>query len=200
MSLHKGDRIALADYLVHVAYNHYALVVGASHFDLTKHPSFSKQKEWSDARAWDTDWNSVKSVPLLRAMVQTYKIDKHRGTKSCISKKQFDYASSVPSAKAQELRKRVRAALIPLGYYKIDELGFYLCRLGGRKFRVGADFGGRYAQLRYVVARPEFKRVHPLDQFRFEQVLGFGRGLGFHRRGECRWRVLAGQRTRSVFF
>lgn len=38
------------------------------------------------------------------------------------------------------------------------------------------DFGGRNAQLRYCVARPEFKGVHPLLQFRFERALGFGLG------------------------
>ena len=38
------------------------------------------------------------------------------------------------------------------------------------------DYGGRHAQLRYVVARPEFKDVHPWTQFRFERVLGFGQG------------------------
>jgi hypothetical protein len=176
-SLPKADRMAFADYLAHTSCNHYAFVVGATHFDLRKHPSAYLEKAWLDTRALSApDWNSVKSVPLLRAMVQTYKIDQHRGTQSCVSKKQFEYASSIRSIKAPELRKRLRATLKPLGYYKTDELGYYLCRMARREFRVGADFGGRYAQLRYVVVRPEFKRVHPLDQFRFEQVMGLGRG------------------------
>ena len=38
------------------------------------------------------------------------------------------------------------------------------------------DFGGRSAQLRYSVVRPEFKGVHPRSQFRFERALGFGLG------------------------
>lgn len=176
-SLPKADRIAFADYLAHVSYNHHAFVVGAADFDLRKHPSAYLEKEWRDTQALTApDWGSAKNVPLLRAMVQTYKIDQHKGTPSSVSKKQFEYASSIRTIKAPELRKRLRATLKSLGYYKTDELGHYLCRMARREFRVDADFGGRYAQLRYVVVRPEFKRVHPLSQFRFEQVLAFGRG------------------------
>ena len=47
---------------------------------------------------------------------------------------------------------------------------------GKQKFSVNVDFGGRYAQLRYSVVRPEFKGVHPLSQFRFERAMGFGLG------------------------
>jgi hypothetical protein len=74
------------------------------------------------------------------------------------------------------LRKRVRAALKPLGYFKIDELGYYHCRAHDREFTVHVDFGGRSAQLRYCVALPEFAGVHQLSQFCFERALGFGHG------------------------
>jgi len=144
--------------------------------DLNQHPYSAKEKAWRDIRALATDWNSERSVPLLRTMVQQYKIDQHRGNPSCVSKKQFEYASSIRSVKAPELRRRVRGALKPLGYYKIDELGWYCCRQGDREFRVDVDYGGRDAQLRYVVALPEFKGVHPLSQFGFERALGMGRG------------------------
>jgi hypothetical protein len=117
-----------------------------------------------------------RSVPLLRATVQQYKIDTQRGVASCVSEEEFRLASSVRSVKAPELRKRVRAALKPLGYYKIDELGYYRCRGDTREFLVHVDYGGRSAQLRYCVAMPEFPDVHPLSQFCFERALGFGLG------------------------
>lgn len=175
-SLDKADRAGFADYCAHLAHNSYSFVLGAAKLHIAQHPFYSKEKEWLDARASNTNWNAERSVPLLRAMVQQYKIDRHRRTPSSVSKEQFEYASSVRSVKAPELRKRVRNALIPLGYFKTDEQGFYLCRQGHRKFRVGVDFRGRYAQLRYVVARPEFRGVHPMLQFGFERALGFGRG------------------------
>jgi hypothetical protein len=115
-------------------------------------------------------------VPLLRAAVQQYKIDAQRGVPSCVSEAEFKLASSVRSVKAPEMRKRVRAALKPLGYYKVDDLGYYRCRNDDREFFVHADYGGRSAQLRYCVAMPEFPDVHPLSQFCFERALGFGHG------------------------
>jgi hypothetical protein len=177
LSLLKTEQAGFADYLAHAAHNHYAFVVGAQNFELPSHPFAHIEKRWLDARALTApDWNSVRSVPLLRAMVRTYKIDRHRGTQSCVTKEQFKRASSINSVKAPELRKRLRATLKPFGHYETDALGYYQCKLKGREFSVGADFGGRYAQLRYVVVHKEFKKVHPLFQFRFEQILGFGRG------------------------
>jgi len=171
-SLSEADRLAFADCCAHSAYARYGFVVNAPVFDLTKHPFFSR---WSGIPT-TSGWNTTKSVPLLRAVVQQYKIDIKRGVKSSVTKEEFEYASNVRSVKASELRKRVRAALKPLGYYKIDELGYYCCRKEGREFQVHVDYGSRRAQLRYVVARPEFKDVHPMSQFRFEQALGFGHG------------------------
>jgi hypothetical protein len=176
ISLGKADRAGFADYCAHSAHNFFGFVVDAPALNLTQHPSFANVSAWQNIRALATDWSSEKSVPLLRAMVQQYKIDQHRGNPSSVSKKQFDYASSIRSVKAPELRKRVRAALKPLGYYRIDELGWYCCRQGDREFRVYVDYGGRSAQLRYVVALAEFKGVHPLLQFGFERALGMGRG------------------------
>jgi hypothetical protein len=172
-SLSDINKVAFKDCAAHWAHRCYGFVVGAPQFDHTQHPFFSEWSGTLTSRYWDTK----KSVPMLRAIVQQYKIDKHRGVQSHISQEQFEYASSIRSVKAPELRKRVRAALKPLGYYKIDELGYYCCqRSSDREFRVHVDYGGRNAQLRYVVARPEFKDVHPLTQFRFERALGFGQG------------------------
>ena len=125
---------------------------------------------------WTRDFDDVKSVPLLRSMVQQYKIDRHNRVQSSVTREQFEHASAVRSVKAPELRKRVRAALTAFGYYESDFLGNYWCKIGKKKFAVNLDFGGRSAQLRYSVVRPEFKEVHPLLAFRFEPALGFGLG------------------------
>lgn len=159
LSLSESAKTGFADYLAHAAHNHYAFVVGSAKFDLTKHPFAYIEKERLDVKALTPpDWNSIKSVPLLRAMVQTYKIDRHRGVHSSVTKQQFDRASSILSVKAPELRKRLRAVLKPFGYYETDVLGYYHCKSEGRKFSVGADFGARNAQLRYVVVHPYLGR------------------------------------------
>jgi hypothetical protein len=67
-------------------------------------------------------------------------------------------------------------ALRPFGHYETDVLGNYCCKSGGKNFSDHVDFGSRLAQLRYCVARPEFKGVHPLSQFGFERAMGFGLG------------------------
>jgi hypothetical protein len=171
-SLNEADRLAFADCCAHWAHACYGFVIGAPKIDHTQHPFFPR---WS-ATLISGHWDTQRSVPLMRARVQQYKIDAHRGVQGHISREQFEYASSIHSVKAPELRKRVRAALKPLGYQKIDELGFYCCRQGEREFRVHVDYGGRAAQLRYVVERPEFEGIHPLMQFQFERTLGFGHG------------------------
>lgn len=171
-SLSPADRLAFADCCAHWAHACYGFVVGAPAFDHTQHQFFSQWSSTLISGSWDTR----KSVPLLRSAVQQYKIDTKRGVSSCVTKEEFECASSIRSVKAPELRKRVRATLKPLGYYRIDELGYYCCRQSDREFRVHVDYGGSHAQLRYVVARPEFKDVHPLTQFCFERALGFGQG------------------------
>ena len=149
----------------------YGFVANTPRIDHTTHPFFER---WSAVRG---DLAGVRrSVPLLRAAVQQYKIDAQRGVPSCISEDEFKLASAVRSVKAPELRKLVRAALKSLGYYRIDDLGYYRCRNEGREFLVHVDYGGRSAQLRYCVAMPEFSEVHPLSQFCFERALGFGFG------------------------
>lgn len=168
-SLSDADRTAFRDCCAHWASASYGFVVSAPPIDHTKHPFFER---------WRASFNfgMPRSVPLLRAAVQQYKMDAHRGVRSCISEELFAFASSVRSVKAPELRKRVRAALKPLGYYRIDERGSYRCRAEDREFLVHVDYGGRSAQLRYSVALPEFSHVDPLIQFCFERALGFSVG------------------------
>jgi len=172
-SLSEGDKRAFLDCCAHWASAYYGFVVKMPRLSRTDHPFFSK---WSQGPSWYRDFDDDKSVPLLRSMVQQYKIDIHNKVHSQVTKEQFERASSVRSIKAPELRKRVRGALKAFGHYETDVLGNYWCRTGKQKFSVNVDFGGRYAQLRYCVVRPEFKVVHPLSQFRFEAAMGFGFG------------------------
>jgi hypothetical protein len=171
--LSEADKRAFLDCCAHWASAYYGFVIKMPKLSLTDHPFFSK---WSRGPSWNRDFDDVKSVPLLRAIVQQYKIDLHNKVHSHVTKEQFDYASSIRSIKAPELRKRVRIALKPFGHHETDTLGNYWCRTGRQKFCVNVDFGGRSAQLRYCVARPEFKGVHPLSQFAFERAMGFGFG------------------------
>lgn len=172
-SLNAAGRDAFLDCCAYWSSVHYGFVAKIPTLSPTNHPFFSR---WSRGPMWLRDFDHINSVPLLRATVQQYKIDRANKVPSRITKKQFDYASSVRSVKAPELRKRVRAALAPLGHFKTDEWGNYWCKVWKKIFFVNVDYGGRYAQLRYSVGRPEFKGVHPLSQFRFERAMGFGLG------------------------
>jgi hypothetical protein len=171
-SLNNDERQAFRDCCAHWACACYGFVVNAPRIDHTRHPFFPR---WQAAGSNDV-FRMRHSVPMLRAAVQQYKVDARRGVRSCVSEEDFKIASSIRSVKAPELRKRVKAALRPLGYQRIDELGYYRCRSNDREFLIHVDYGGRNAQLRYCVATPEFVGVHPLSQFRFERALGFGLG------------------------
>ena len=171
-SLGETDRLAFLDCCAHWACWYYGFAVNAPRTRQFQHPFFDR---WNPVRRGEFS-DPRRSVPLLRAAVQQYKIDARRGVASCVSEEEFRVASTVRSVKAPELRDRVRAALTPLGYSRIDELGYYRCRTHSREFLVHVDYGGRSAQLRYCVAMPEFPNVHPLSQFCFERAVGFGLG------------------------
>jgi hypothetical protein len=168
-SLSPTDQAHFIDCSSHWAHACYGFVVQAPEIDHTNHPFFNR---WHDVNILFR-FESNRNVPILRATITQYKIDKRRGVRSCVSEEQFRFAESVKSIKAPELRKRVRAALTRLGYRKKDELGYY-CDWEGQEFKVHVDFGGRNAQLRYALSLPEFP--HPLSQFCFERALGMGLG------------------------
>jgi hypothetical protein len=172
-SLSERDRRAFLDCSAHWASVYYGFVVKAPRRQFTDHPFFLK---WSRGPMWLRPIGSVESVPLLRSMVQQYKIDRHNRLRSHITKAQFKRASSIRSVKAPELRKRVRDALMPFGHHETDSLGNYWCKRGKQKFAVNVDFGSRNGQLRYSVLRPGFKSVHSSSQFGFELAMGFGFG------------------------
>jgi hypothetical protein len=167
----QAEKDAFADCCAHFAYLIHSHLVEAPAIDHTKHPYF---RRWCNIRPPLLDDENLRSVPLFRAMVQQYKIDKYRGTPSSVTEEQFARALSVRSVKAPELRRRVRAALKPFGYSRVDALGDYHCHQVDRDFSVNVDFGGRSAQLRYYVSFPEFQQVRHLNRFGFEHALGFG--------------------------
>lgn len=180
-SLSKSDQEAYIDCSAHWAHACYGVAIGAPEFDHTSHPYF---KQWSHGlanfRSRTHYAYSQKSIPKFRAVIQQYKIDLHRGVQSRISVEDFEHACAInkKSLKAPELRKRVRAALRPHGYYRIDRFR-YCCRKNGHQFYVAVRFGGprTHHQLAYSVARPD---LSPKKSFSFERALGFVTGTGWN--------------------
>lgn len=173
-TLSEAEREEFKECAAQWSYSAHAYVVDAPEIDHKQHPYYYR---WLRTPSTMLDSEDLRNVPLLRTMVQQYKIDKHRGVRSHVTEGQFAYASSIRSVKAPELRRRVRAVLKPLGLSTVDDLGNYHCQLEGREFSVNLDFGGRDAQLRYFVSVPEFTNLHPYHRFGFEQALGgFGHG------------------------
>jgi hypothetical protein len=176
-ALSQPDQLAFLDCCAYWATVAYGFVIAAPQLKATDHLFYDR---WSSSHRNHriSDWNNHKSVPILRAMVQQYKIDQHRKVRSSVTKAEFEKASSIQSVKAPELRKRAVNALKPLGYYKKERIGNdqYWCRQAAAEFFVDVDYGGRTAQFRYCVVRPEIKSAHPHMHFRFERAMGFGLG------------------------
>jgi hypothetical protein len=174
-SLSAADKASFVDCAAHYAHRIYGFVISAPEIDHTKHP-FSAR--WGDP--WSRfPFQSNRNVPILRATVSQYKIDRHRCVPSCVSDELFQFAESVKSIKAPELRKRVGATLNKFGYQKTDPFGGHRCVWDGQEFEVNVDFGSRAAQLRYGVTLSEFRNMpHGLGggQFCFEVALGMGLG------------------------
>ena len=101
--LGEADKRAFLDCSAHWASACYGFVIKMPRLSLTDHPFFAR---WSQGPSWNRDFDDVRSVPLLRSMVQQYKIDCYKRVPSCVTKEQFKHASSIRSIKAPELRKR----------------------------------------------------------------------------------------------
>ena len=177
-SLGKSDRLSFIDCGAHWSHACFGFVIGAADFDHTKHPYY---RHWAGAVSMYRNrtqlTHSQRSVPSLRATVQQYKIDLHRTGQSRISIEDFNYASSVQSVKAPELRKRIKIALQPVGYFRKNKLG-YCCRKDGHQFLVRVSHGGPrgHHQLAYGIVRSEF---NPKRSFAFESALGIVGGAGW---------------------
>lgn len=99
----------------------HTFVVDAPGIQHSKHPYFDR---WQTYKTTLLDDPKLRSVPLFRAMIQQYKIDKYRGIPSSVTEAQFALASSIHPVKLPERRRRVRAALKQFGLIKVDNLGF----------------------------------------------------------------------------
>ena len=175
-TLNETDQSAFVNCLALMAYATYGFVIGAPMVDHTKHPFFAR---WSEAclSYWGDEFFGI---PILRATVSQYKMDLAKGKKSTVSYAQFQYASSIRSIKAPELRKAVKEAFKTLSCTKIDKFGggvyIYHCTINAAPIEVWIDYGGMSAQLRYHVALPRFASLNFLNRFCFERALGFGFG------------------------
>src|SRR5271157_4715065 len=94
------DKLAFLDCCAHWASSSYGFVVGACRLSPENHPFFLK---WSRGPNWYRILDNVRSVPLLRTMVQQYKIDRHNKIHSHVTRAEFRHASSIRSVKAREL-------------------------------------------------------------------------------------------------
>jgi hypothetical protein len=120
------------------------------------------------------------SIPSLRVSMAQAKIDRQRGAAASVSKELEDYAASVRSVRAPELRKRVRAAITALFEARPSKIGGgdweYSGILNGSQVSIGVDYGGRHAQLRYEVDVVSTEPTVRLKRAGFEVALGAGFG------------------------
>lgn len=171
--LSASEQDAFKDCSTHMAYASNAFLVDAPDIEHTAHPYY---RQWTAIKRTLIDDPNFRNVPMLRAVVQQYKIDKYRKVPSVVSEAQFAYACSVRPLKLAERRRRVRTALKAFGLFKIDDLGRWHCAQDGRGFAANVDFGGSYAQLRFGISFPEYLEKHPNHQVNFESAVGFGFG------------------------
>jgi len=120
------------------------------------------------------------SVPSLRVSMAQAKIDRQRSGVSSVSKELEDYAASVRSVKAPELRKQVRSVFASLFLAKSSKDGGgywqYTGTLKGSGVEVTIDYAGRHAQLRYEVAVVSMQPALNFKRVGFEVALGAGLG------------------------
>ena len=120
------------------------------------------------------------SVPLLRTCIAQAKIDRAKGKPSSVPRELEEYAASIRSVKAPELRKLVRPVLRSILGARPSKLGGgdwdYEGTISGSRVMVGIDYGGRSAQLRYEVAVQSIEPSVTFERAGFEVALGAGHG------------------------
>jgi hypothetical protein len=130
---------------------------------------------WENARqlAPEGDPYRYHSVPNLRLCVAQAKMDRAKGIPPTVPKDLEEYAASVRSPKASELRKHVRVAFKSLFDAEPHDRGggdwVYEGNLDGSPVSVHIDYGSRASQLRYSVGRRG-------ERICFERLLGVGLG------------------------
>jgi hypothetical protein len=118
-------------------------------------------------------------VTRLRMCVAQAHAERSLGRPQSLPPEMVEYAGSIRSPKAPELRKRTRAALTALygaGLTSVtNKSGSYDGTLNGRRVQVGLTFGSQYMQLGYTVA---VEAAQPSVMLRgcLESSLGMGAG------------------------
>jgi hypothetical protein len=175
-TLNLPDQESLLHCAARLACAWHCFIFGLPAHNQTEHPFWER---WRYAKLGSYGYE-FESVPHLRLVIAQFKIDAAKGKQSGVSQEFFNYALSIRGMKAHELRKGVKNIFGSIGLHKVEKSGggnyVYHCKLEEQSFQVWIDYGGRSAQLRYVVVLPEFKKVNALSQFRFERALGFGHG------------------------
>jgi hypothetical protein len=146
---------------------------------LGAHPAW-KSWRYEMAMGRERDPHYYYSVPLLRTCIAQAKTDRARLSASTVPKELEDYAVSIKSVKAPELRKRVRTAFEDLLGTRPSKVGGgdwdYSGTLNGSQVTIGIDYGFRHAQLRYEVAVTSFDSGLSFKRIGFEVALGAGYG------------------------
>jgi len=144
--------------------------------------SLPARREWLNEMTMGVgrDPHFYYSVPILRTCVAQAKIDRMHGKPASVPADIEEYALSVKSVKAPELRKRVRAAMTALFGAKPSKGGGgdwdYEGSLSASQVMLGIDYGGRHAQLRYQVRVVSANPPVHMDRGGLEIALGAGLG------------------------
>ena len=119
-------------------------------------------------------------VPLLRTCLAQAKIDRAKGKPSSVERELEEYAASIRSVKAPDLRKLVRPVLRSILGARPSKVGGgdwdYEGTISDSRVMVGIDYGGRSAQLRYEVAVQSIEPSATFERAGFEVALGAGHG------------------------
>jgi hypothetical protein len=176
-SLNAADQDDLADASTLWGALHLAGPAGDGHgFDAKTRSAWER---WRYERVMMTSYR-YQSVSELRACVAQAKMDRANGKPPTVPKELEEYAASIRSVKAPDLRKHVRPVMESLLNARPAKMGggewVYDGTLDGSRVRVGIDYGGRLAQLRYSVGVLSAKPPVAFARAGFETVLGAGFG------------------------
>lgn len=146
---------------------------------LEKNPAL--QKWWHEmVMCRGRDPHHYYSVPLLRLCVAQAKIDRANGKPSSVPKELEQYAASIRSVKAPELRKLVRPLLRSILNARSSNLGggdwSYEGVINDSQVMVLVDYGGGSAQLGYEIAVCSAESAVDFKRAGFEVMLGAGHG------------------------
>lgn len=103
----------------------------------------------------------------------------YRGELDHIPRELLERAQSIHPAKAAQTSKRVKAMLIERFAAKPEKWGGgtrFRCEHDGQEFTMMPDYGGRTAQLRYLVAYVPTDRLLSMATLDYQEVLGIRAG------------------------